>query len=136
VVALDGCYSWIPTLNLLARDKALASAVVQLDILGRRRGLDDVTGAILNLVAIANLTSLQCFRFTGGIFQTKVEECEFWRILASKTGIPLEQLTYQPLIVYPYRPWYGDRCGDLGGLKIVEWHTSTIGKGINHFFNS
>jgi hypothetical protein len=127
VVVLDDRASWIPTLDLLARDKPLASAVVQLDF-SSRCDPNPEKRVILNLVAIANLTSLRRFRFSGGNFRTEAEESQFWRILASNVRIPLEQLTYRPLVSYPSRPWYDNQYGGLGSLKIVEWNPWTIGR--------
>ena len=135
IILLDHRSSWIPTLDLLARDKALAGAVVQLDILECRE-LDNAGESTLNPLAIANLTSLRRFRFTCDVFRNKAEECDFWQILASKIDNPLEQLVYRPILFYPYRSWCGSQCGDLGGLKIVDWRPLITGKGPPHCFNA
>jgi hypothetical protein len=126
-VVFDGRRSWIPTLDLLARDKALASTVVQLDF-SHRCDPNPERRPILNLVAVANLTSLRRFQFSGGIFRTEAEESQFWRILSSKMRIPLEQITYRPCVSNPPRLWYGDQYGGLGGLKVVKWSPWSIGR--------
>jgi hypothetical protein len=131
VVVFSRRSQWTQTLDLLARDKTLACAVVQLEFTDSfyPNHLEVAFGGLfysINLAAITNLTSLRCFKFSGNIFTGDAERREFWRILASKTPTPLEQLMYKPPSYAPLQPCHADQC-DLVGLKVIQWHPRVKG---------
>jgi hypothetical protein len=107
------------TVNLLARDKSLASFVVELVLVqhilllpGTRRG------PLISSEALSNMTSLKRITLCGIVFNNSSEQHEFGAVLQLKTLTTLEQVTYRGL---SYAEWWpSDRLG-LGGLGVIEW---------------
>jgi hypothetical protein len=120
-------------LALLAKDKSLARCVVELRL--SRRIVSDVEDfleslvdllnlpCLVNVDALANMTSLKRIEFSDNVFRNGVEQGEFAGTLAD---IPLEQLTYQSSgpqeISYgSSRALPGDELKGIGNLKKLVW---------------
>ena len=112
-----GSRHWRPAMDLLARDKMLASAVVELCLQGTFPRLD--VGPPINSDAIANMTSLKRVWIRGAVWSTELEQFEIGRILAAKTSTSLEELSYRT--VDSRVEWCSPEVGGLGGLKVIEW---------------
>jgi hypothetical protein len=117
------------TVNLLARDKSLASFVVELVLFqhtlllpGTRRG------PLISSGALSNMTSLKRITLCGIVFKSSSEQHEFGTTLQLKTLTTLEQVTYRGLAYAEW--WPSDRLGP-GGLGVIEW--GARGKGVCSF---
>ena len=117
-------------MDLLARDKILTGAVIELTLLGPSRILD--MGPHVNLDAITNMTSLKRVRIQGAVWSTELEQLEIGRILAAKTGTTLEQLTYRAANFREEAQWHCPEFGGLGGLRVIEWHCNEQGGDCAH----
>ena len=127
-------YSWRSTMDLLARDKMLASVVVELYLLGPSPEPD--MGPHVDLDAITNMTSLKRVRIEGAVWSTELEQLEIGRILSAKTGTSLEQLTYSASRFHEELEWHPHGFGGLGGLRVIEWRCSKYGGDCTHNFPS
>jgi hypothetical protein len=120
------------TLDLLARDKVLASAVVQLNLVPSHfahRDHEEGSGRSLNLKAIANLTALRRLSINDHLFRHDDTEWDnFWGIIASNTLVPLQHIRYRRNFCPCQPQWYVGQCGDLGGLTLIDWRLELIGE--------
>jgi hypothetical protein len=117
------------TVNLLARDRSLASFVVELVLIqhtlllpGTRRG------PLISLESLGNMTSLRRVTLCGIVFNSQTEQHDFGALLQLKTSTTLEQVTYRSLA---YAEWWPADSLGLGGLEIIEWDAR--GKGMISF---
>ena len=117
------------TVNLLARDRSLASFVVELVLIqhtlllpGTRRG------PLISLESLGNMTSLRRITLCGIVFNSQTEQHDFGALLRLKTSTTLEQVTYRNLA---YAEWWPSDGFGLGGLEVIEWDAR--GKGVISF---
>jgi hypothetical protein len=108
------------TLVLLANNNSLAECVVELELSRQVTSpqyfiIEDLP-CLINVGALANMTSLKRIKISGNVFRNEVEQNEFARSLA---GIPLEQLTCLSCSRFP-----GDQLEGIGNLKKIFWINS------------
>jgi hypothetical protein len=125
------------TWALLARDKELASSVIELtlDTSNLNPSIKEVylgrptaPRLFVNMDALANLTSLKRVTFIGIPFQTAAEQLAFGHIFSSKSTAMSKEVIFRSFRPY-YSPdsWPGADFGDLADLGSIEWFPQTRG---------
>jgi hypothetical protein len=121
------------TLNLLARDRELASCVDRLLLCQFTPFLPETREShLVNLEALANMVSVRTVILRGLVFCVAREQLEFGRIL-DETCPKLERLLWTDYFVTgPYPSWPANEFGGIRNLKSIEWVPRAKGEMLIH----